>query len=220
MAEGCGRSGADATLSRAMRISHLVRRMRDVRLETERLVLRRFGPEDVETLVAHELDPRIMRYIRDLQPEDQVRAKVGGMFGPWRGEDGEWLGLAMERRAAAGMIGVLALRITEAGHETVEVGWRLHPDHQRQGLCLEACRCLLDLLFGEAGVRKVVAFCVADNTASLRLMQRLGMRQEGRLREFSRLGEVWHDELVCGLLAREWRGGRQPGPEPPFGRVR
>ena len=60
-----------------------------------------------------------------------------------------------------------------------------------------------DFLFGVGGVAKVLAFCVADNRPSFRLMEKLGMRREGQLRRHSMLGGVWHDELVYGLFERE-----------------
>ena len=176
---------------------------RDLRLETERLVLRRFGEGDLEVALEHELDERIMRWVRDPLPRPEVEEKVARFLGPWQGGEGEWLGLPFERRDQEGMIGLAAFRLVSAENQTVEIGYRLHPDHRRRGFTLEACRRVLSFLFDVARVRKVIAYCVVENEASYRLMEKLGMRREGQLREFSQLGGAWRDELVYGLLARE-----------------
>ena len=59
-----------------------------------------------------------------------------------------------------------------------DLGWVLHPDHAGHGYATEAVRELLRLCFEELGLRRVTANCFADNTASWRLMERVGMRRE------------------------------------------
>jgi len=177
----------------------------DLRLESERLVLRRLHEADVPTAVAHESDRRIMHWIRDAMPADQIEHRVRLAVAPWTGDDGRWLLLAVATRAdPAHMIGVVCCRVTEREHETMEIGYRLHADVQRRGYAFEACSRLLDHLFGTVGVRKAIALCVADNEPSWRLMEKLGMQREACLREYSKLDGQWRDEFVYGLLAREW----------------
>jgi ribosomal-protein-alanine N-acetyltransferase len=188
-----------------MDLPRFVRRASDLRLETERLVLRRLGPADAERAIADELDPRIMRHIRDLQTREQVVERVQRSIAPWTGADGEWLGLAIVPRDAEAMVGVVGCRIESAANETVEIGYRLQSDVHRRGFAYEASRRWIDFLFGEIGARKLVARCVDANEASYRLLEKLGMRREGLLREYTTLGGALHDELLYGLLAREWR---------------
>ena len=102
------------------------------------------------------------------------------------------------------MLGIVCFRVTDRDQETIEIGYRLHPDHQRRGLAFEAMTALITFLFGAAEARRIVALCAADNEASWRLMEKLGMRREGLLREHSKLAGTWCDELVYGLLRREW----------------
>lgn len=175
-------------------------------LESERLLLRRFRAGDLHTAVEHERDPRIMRYVREIQSVEASRARVEGFLAPWRGGDGEWLSLVITKRDDPGMLGMLAFRVTLIANQTVEIGYRLHPDAQRQGIGFEACQRLLTWLFRRVGVRKVIAHCVPANVASYRLMEKLGMQREGTLRQFSRLHGEWIDEHVYGILAHEWRG--------------
>lgn len=178
----------------------LAERLEDLHLHTARLDLRSFRQDDFETALAHELHPEIMRYVRDPLPRDQAIERVQGFFTPWRGEEGEWAGLAVTLRGDRAMIGVLAFRILSIANETVEIGFRIDPEHQRRGYMLEACRRLIGFLIEAAGVRKVTGCCVADNLPSASLMEKLGMQREGRLRQFSHIAGAWRDELVYGLL--------------------
>ena len=187
-----------------MQIGRLVALAADLRLTTERLVIRRVAERDVATAIAHEEDRRIMRWIRDALPRDEIAARVRDTLGPWDADDGRWLVLTAAASADDAMLGIVCFRVTDRDQETIEIGYRLHPDHQRRGLAFEAMTALITFLFGAAEARRIVALCAADNEASWRLMEKLGMRREGLLREHSKLAGTWCDELVYGLLRREW----------------
>jgi len=90
-----------------------------------------------------------------------------------------------------------------------EIGYVFDPAYAGQGYATEASRELLRICFEDVGVRRVIAQCFADNTASWRLMERLGMRREQHTRQDSlhRNGQ-WLDGMMYALLAEEWRGGR------------
>jgi RimJ/RimL family protein N-acetyltransferase len=60
------------------------------------------------------------------------------------------------------------------------------------------------LAFGALKLHRVSAQTNAGNQASARVMLRLGMRQEGHLRQCVRFAGEWHDELVFAILAEEW----------------
>jgi RimJ/RimL family protein N-acetyltransferase len=87
----------------------------------------------------------------------------------------------------------------------VEIGWTLHPDEGGNGYATEAVRAMLDLCFHSMGLRRVVAGCFADNTASWRLMERVGMRREEHSirSELHRSGR-WLDAYAYAILRDEW----------------
>jgi RimJ/RimL family protein N-acetyltransferase len=87
-----------------------------------------------------------------------------------------------------------------------ELGWVLHPEHAGRGYASEAVRELIRLCFAELGLRRVTANCFADNEASWRLMERVGMRREiHTVRESLHRSGRWLDGLGYALLADEWR---------------
>ena len=88
------------------------------------------------------------------------------------------------------------------------LGWNVDPDHWGRGVGTQVAGALLDLAFGELGLRRVTAGCFADNTASWRLMERVGMR-----REQHGIADSWHAQLgwvdgyTYAMLASEWEAG-------------
>lgn len=87
-----------------------------------------------------------------------------------------------------------------------DVGYWLGKPHWRQGLMTEALTGLLNLCFTELDNHKVEADVFVHNTGGRRLVEKVGMRQEGIIRDAVRKRGAWVDEVVYGILADEWRG--------------
>jgi RimJ/RimL family protein N-acetyltransferase len=113
------------------------------------------------------------------------------------------------------VIGDLMLQIEDAwaqgevvdqGHGVhADLGWVLHPDRAGHGYATEAVRELIRLCFEDLGLRRVTANCFADNTASWRLMERVGMRRElYAVRESLHRSGEWLDTMGYALLSEEW----------------
>ena len=125
--------------------------------------------------------------------------------------------LVIEHRGA--VIGNMLVRIEDAWSQTevreqaartqAEIGWVLHPDHVGHGYATEAVSEILRICFDVLGLRRVEAGCFAANTASWRLMERVGMRREEHAvrHALHRSGE-WMDGFGYALLADEWRAQR------------
>lgn len=132
-----------------------------------------------------------------------------------RFDDPAWLGNTIVIERAGEVIGDLMVRVADAWSQTevteqakgvqAELGWALHPDQEGQGYATEAVRALIRLCFEELGLRRVQADCFADNEASWRLMERVGMRREMHTigDSLHRSGE-WLDGMSYALLADEW----------------
>jgi len=91
-----------------------------------------------------------------------------------------------------------------AGAEA-DLGWTFDPAHGGRGYATEAVAAVVDLCFTEVGLRRVQAGCFADNVASWRLMERLGMRREEHSRRTGlHSSGRWLDGMAYGILAEEW----------------
>ena len=86
-----------------------------------------------------------------------------------------------------------------------ELGWGLDPDQAGRGYATEAVAALIRVCFEDLGLRRVTANCFADNVASWRIMERLGMRRETyTVRESLHRSGDWLDGMGYALLAEEW----------------
>lgn len=85
-----------------------------------------------------------------------------------------------------------------------EIGFVVAPGWRRRGYAREALELLLEHLFREVGVRKVMAQTAAFNQASRGLLEGVGFCEDGRLREHHELDGVFHDDVLLSLLRREW----------------
>jgi len=91
-----------------------------------------------------------------------------------------------------------------------ELGWVIDPMYGGHGYATEAVAGLIRICFEDLGLRRVTASCFADNKASWRLMERLGMRREVHtLRESLHRSGEWLDGMGYALLADEWRARQE-----------
>ena len=179
-------------------------------LRTARLTLRRYESDDLAAL--HDMFRRedVCRYL-PWEPMDleQATAKLEQRLQQTHVEsDGDAIVLAAVEEATGRVVGELMLRLSSVSSRQGEVGWSFHPDVQGRGLATEGAREMLRLGFDDLGLHRIVAGSDERNAASVRVMERLGMRREALFldSEFSK-GE-WADEVVYALLEDEWRAQR------------
>ncbi len=110
--------------------------------------------------------------------------------------------------ADAGTDRCLGLVSYHDGHirgKRVAIGYIIDPARHRQGIATEAVSAMLDFCFGELGLHRVQAFIIPDNTASRALVEKLGFRNEGLLRDNLCVGDVWYSEMLYALLETDRR---------------
>ncbi|MEU4422113.1 GNAT family N-acetyltransferase [Actinoplanes sp. NPDC024001] len=97
-------------------------------------------------------------------------------------------------------IGELNLR----GPHQAEIGYGIHPDRWGRGHATAGARLLIDLAFGEHGRHRVFATCDPRNVASARVLRKLGLSYEGRMRETALIADGWRDSDLYAVLSTEW----------------
>jgi [ribosomal protein S5]-alanine N-acetyltransferase len=88
------------------------------------------------------------------------------------------------------------------------IGYIVDPACRRQGVGAEAVSAMLEYCFGELGLHRVQAFIHPDNIPSCALVEKLGFRREGLLRDNLRVGDDWRDDVLYALLANEFSSQR------------
>jgi RimJ/RimL family protein N-acetyltransferase len=176
-------------------------------VQTERLLLRPFGESDFDALLAIESRADVARFLYNepRSPADVREVLERRMGSTSLTGEGDTLSLAVVVRMTGEMIGDCMLHWKSREHQLGEVGFALHPDHHGRGYATEAARALVDYGFGEVGLHRIIGRLEARNTASARVLEKLGMRREALLIENEFVKGEWQSELVYAILEREWR---------------
>lgn len=149
-----------------------------VALRTRRLLLRQWRDEDLAPFIALSTDPVAMQY---LPPVDAVAAAqwVDLARRHWQTEGfGQWVVEAPDVAPFVGVVGLNRVRWMLPFTPAVEAAWRLARPYWGRGYAQEAARAAIEDGFGRLGLDEIVAYTVADNRASWRVMERLGMRRD------------------------------------------
>ena len=175
-------------------------------LTSERLVLRRFRPEDLDAFVAYRSDPGVARYQSWEAPyrRSQARQFLQELETIHPDTPGEWFQFAVALRASDRLIGDCAAHVPADDPCQAEICFTLAPEHQGHGYATEAVRRLLHYLLIERGKHRVSATCDDRNTRSAAVLERVGMRREGNLVESTWSKGEWTNDLLYAVLRHEW----------------
>jgi len=172
---------------------------------TERLVLRPFRPGDEADVLAYRSREDVVRYM----PADQLQPRTAAAWIAERqtasqiAADNDKIVLAVEHDGR--VIGDLLVKVGFLSDRQAEIGWAVNPEFHGRGFATEAARELLVLAFDDLEMHRAWAQLDPRNTASARLCERLGMRQEAYFREDIWFKGEWGDTAIYAMLADEWR---------------
>jgi len=148
-------------------------------LTTERLLLREFTENDWHTVFAYQSDPRYLRYSPwTHRLREDVERLVQEFIGWQHAQPRCKYQLAIVLQTTHVLIGTCGIRMATVHAQEAELGYELHPEYWGHGYATEATRTMLAFAFQTLRLQRVWAQCLAENTASVRVLERLGMRQE------------------------------------------
>jgi RimJ/RimL family protein N-acetyltransferase len=178
-------------------------------LMTPRLRLRPFAPTDTDAIFALQSSARVLRYWDAPPWKERARAErfiaVCGQIE----QEGTGARLAIERAGDNAFVGWCALSQWDPTYRSAKLTYVLDDAAWGQGFATEAAAALLQWAFDRLDLNRVQAETDTRNTASARVLEKLGFVREGRLREDCIVDGEVSDSWVYGLLRREWRA--QPG---------
>jgi ribosomal-protein-alanine N-acetyltransferase len=135
-------------------------------IKTQRLALLPFTEEVYEVYSnQYEIGPHIEGHLKDLKENPELQG--------W----GVWLAIRGDNGKPVGDLGFKGRPDPEGA---VEVGYGIVPDEQNQGFATEAVDALIEWVFSRGETSKVIAECLGNNMASIKVLQKLGMRETGR----------------------------------------
>ena len=174
-------------------------------LITPRLTLCEFRETDFASFRELEAHPATYYYEPACPDETATRKYLENALADARQTPRARYRFAVTIRPAEEVRGRVTLALMNDSIREWEIGWAIHPADWGKGFAVEAAHRLLEFAFTDLGAHRAVAFSHAQNTASFRVMQKLGMQQDGLLRETRFWRGTWSDEVVFSILEREWR---------------
>ena len=148
-------------------------------IETERLVLRRLTPDDLEALAALYRDPDVRRYFPEgTLTYEETKEELAWFIDVYYGKYGFglWATIHKATREFIGRCGLIPW--TLEGRSEVEVAYLLDKRYWGQGLATEAARAIRDYGFGQLGFTRLVCLVDRENQASANVAQKIGMTFE------------------------------------------
>ena len=184
-----------------------------MKLETERLILRDFVEEDWQAVFAYQTDPLYLRYNNWIERTPEAVKEFVGRFLNHQVQNSRIkFQLAVVLKADNQWIGNCGVRMDKVGDVEANIGYELNPNYWNRGYATEAAHAIVDFGFKHFSIHRIWADCVADNVASAHVLEKLGMKLEGRLRDKAYFKDRWWDELIYAILADEWEAHKQTHP--------
>jgi ribosomal-protein-alanine N-acetyltransferase len=175
-----------------------------VTLRTERLTLRPFEITDADDVFNYARDREFGRYLPVPDPYTRADAEQYVAIQV----EADWskqVSLAIDYQGS--VVGGIDIRI-DAADRNAGMGYALARPLWGRGLVTEAAQAVIALAFAEYGLHKVWAHADVRNTASWRVMEKLGMSREGLLREHHVVRGEFGDMFSYGILRTEWERAR------------
>jgi ribosomal-protein-alanine N-acetyltransferase len=177
-----------------------------MRLLTERLILREFNAQDWPTVLAYQSDSRYLQYYHWTERTPKaVRDFVNMFVVQQRERPRAKFQLAIALQSDQRLVGNCGIRKATFDAYEAEMGYELAPQYWGHGYTSEAARAMVRFGFDELDLHRIWAECIADNQRSVRVLEKVGLRLEGRLRDKVYFKGRWWDTLLFAILEDEWR---------------
>jgi [ribosomal protein S5]-alanine N-acetyltransferase len=176
-------------------------------IRTARLNLREFVQTDFHAIFAYSSDPRVTRYLffgpRD---EDSTADYLEGLLASQRERPRSRFELAVEEIESGRVIGACDLSFIE--RNVVDLGYMLGLENWGKGYATEIALALIDAAFFDLRADRVISTVDVNNGASIRVLEKIGMRWEAVFRKHRRAKNRWWDCHLFVLPREVWEASR------------
>jgi [ribosomal protein S5]-alanine N-acetyltransferase len=180
-----------------------------VPVRTARLSLREFVTADLDAVHAYSSDPRVTRYLffgpRDA---DSTAEYLEELLASQQERPRTRFELAVEETATGRLIGACDLSLIESN--VVDLGYMLETEQWGKGFATEIALALVDAAFCELRAERVISTVDVNNSASIRVLEKIGMRWEAVYRKHRRAKNRWWDCHLFILPREVWEASRAP----------
>ncbi|KRF03407.1 acetyltransferase [Paenibacillus sp. Soil766] len=172
----------------------------------DRIYLREFISSDWLDVHAYASQEIVCRF----QPwgpnsEDQSEAFVNQILADTNETNRTRYVFAIVEKSTEKMIGAGEFNIRCFTHKNGEIGYIVHPNYWGKGIATEVAKLLVNFGFKKFQLHRIYATCDPRNIGSSKVLAKIGMIQEGRLRDALLVKDGWRDSLVFGILEDDWK---------------
>ncbi|BAY76426.1 GCN5-related N-acetyltransferase [Nostoc linckia NIES-25] len=175
-------------------------------IETNRLLMREFIEADWQLVFAYQSNPLYLLYSDwTHRTQNDVCEFVQMFISQQKEEPRTKFQLAVVLKEENRLIGNCGIRVNDSELGEANIGYELNPQYWGRGYATEAVQAILKFGFEELKMHRIWSWCVAENIASFRVLEKIGMRREGYLREKEFIKGRWYDNFIYAILENEWK---------------
>ena len=175
--------------------------MKNIKLTTERLILREIRKSDWKDVHEYAVDPDVYKFmpwgpntIEDTKNYIQ-RAIDSRQEVPRTNFE-----LAIILKSNQKQIGGCGITVSDAGNQQGWIGYCLNKNFWGQGYVTEASIKLLEFGFEQLNLHRIYATCDTKNIGSARVMEKIGMQREGHMRDDKLIRKKWRDSFLYAVI--------------------
>jgi RimJ/RimL family protein N-acetyltransferase len=177
---------------------------------TERLALRELAAGDAQKIFEYRTLPEVSRFQSwGTHSRDEIVSDISAWAATEPGTPGSWYQIGITLRSSGELIGDCGFHVLAADPRQAELGIALAPKYQSLGYATEALRALLDYLLVKLGLHRAFGSVDPRNVQSIRLMQRVGMREEAHFVKSLWFKGEWVDDMIFAMRAEDWKANSQ-----------
>jgi ribosomal-protein-alanine N-acetyltransferase len=173
-------------------------------IHTERLFLRKISLKDAESLFQYWSDPDVTKYLnvntfRNIKQANNMIRLLNGLY-----KNGEGIRWAITIKKDNTVIGTCGYNNWFKRSSRGEIGYEIGKKYWGNGYASEAIKEILNYGFKKMNLNRIEAFTVPEAIPSIKLLEKLGFKKEGLLKEFGYWNGKYWDENIYALLKKDW----------------
>jgi Acetyltransferases, including N-acetylases of ribosomal proteins len=173
-------------------------------LETERLILRKLRLEDAKDVFEYASDPEVSKYVT-WEPHRSIEDSINLIkftHEYYERKEGIIWGIVYKENNK--VIGTCDISpVTK--HFRAEIAYALSRDYWGKGIMTEAVKEVIRFGFERMNLNRIQAMCIPENIGSYRVMEKVGMKYEGLIREYMYIKGKFQDLKLYSILKREYQ---------------
>ncbi len=185
------------------KIEHYLNTLPDI--ETERLIIRKFTPDDVKPFFEMMISAEVVKYlsgsINSIEKAEKFLKKQIDKYSIGNGSS-----FAVVLKESGELIGNIVLNIDKENY-SAEISYVINDKYWNKGYATEVCKSLISLAFDSLDLNRVEADVVDLNKASIRVLEKIGMKYEGKHRQaaYDDKTNSFHDFEIFSVLKKEYK---------------